>query len=540
MSEPDVLCGPDASARMKRGFDQIAEVLALTLGPTQGTILSQHETRPQPEMLTDAATIARRILALPDRAEDVGAMLARNLVWRMHLKAGDGCATAAVLAQAILEHAHRMKAAGANPMALRRGIDCAAAAAIDTLRRMSRPIKHQLDLAKVTQTILNDANLSRVLVDIYAKLGPDAYVSIEDYMAPYLERQFYEGGRWKGRLASPYLITDPARRRAVLSDCLVVLYAGDVADIKDLQPVLELAARTESKSVALIANEIKDVALTALIMNHQQGRLKMVGAELRENESKRRTDYQDLAVLTGAEVLSPETGRHLRDIQPGDVGHSPRVEADPDELIVVGSGRIKVGHQIETLRARLERLYSKGNLQSPDDEAMDELRFRMARLGGQVAKLMIGAYTEAERTTLRQKAEKALRALPIALREGLVPGGGVAYLNCIPAVLDVSAAGDEAMGVKSLAYALEEPFRRIATNAGASAPGAVMAQAQRRGPAYGYDAIKCKVVSMEKDGILDAAGVLIQALQTAVSGAIMALTTETIVLKSNPQTSMEP
>jgi len=222
------------------------------------------------------------------------------------------------------------------------------------------------------------------------------------------------------------------------------------------------------------------------------------------------------------------------------VGHSPRVEADTDELIVVGGGRPEVGYQIETLRARIKRLYSKGNLRLPDEEAMDELHFRIARLGGQVAKLMIGAYTEAERTTLRQKAEKALHALPIALREGLVPGGGVAYLNCIPAVLDVNAAGDEAMGVKSLAHALEEPFRRIVTNAGASAPGAVMAQVQRRGPVYGYDAIRCKVVSMEKDGILDAAGVLIQALQTAVSGAIMALTTETIVLKSNPQTSMEP
>jgi chaperonin GroEL len=534
MPEPDVLQGLDASARMKRGFDTITELLALTLGPTQGTILSQHETNPRPEMLTDAATIARRILALPDRAEDVGAMLARNLVWRMHQRAGDGCATSAVLAQAILNHAHRMKAAGVNPMSLRRGIDRAALAATDALRRMAKPIKNQLDLAKVTQTILHDANLSRVMVDIFAHLGPEAFVSIEDYVAPYLDRQFYEGGRWAGRLASPYLVTDPARRRAVQSDCVVALYAGDVESLEDIQPALELAARAK-KPLVLIAKEIKGMALTALIMNHQQGNLKVIAAELREQESKRKTDYEDLAVLTGAQVLSPEIDRRLSDIRSDDVGHSPRVEADPDELIVVGDGRPEVNAQMDTLRARIKRL-------PPGDEALDDLRLRVARLGGQVAKLMIGAHTEAERSALRQKAEKALHALPIALREGWVPGGGVAYLNCIPAVLDTlaRAEGDEAMGVKVLARALEEPFRRIVTHAGVTAPGILIAQMQRRGPGYGYDVIKRKIVSMERDGILDAVGVLSAALQTAVSGAIMALTTDTIVLKRNPQTSMEP
>jgi len=533
MPEPDVLHGLETSARMKRGFDQLSEVLALTLGPTQGTILSQHATHPEPEILTDAATIARRILALPDRAEDVGAMLARNLVWRMHLKAGDGCATTAVLAQAILERAHSLKAAGANPMALRRGIDRAAQAAVDALREMARPIKNRLDLAQVTYTISGDANLSRVLVDIFAELGPDAYVSIENYMAPYLERQVYEGGRWVGRLASPYLVTEPARRRAAQSDCAVALCASDVETLDDLAPVLELVARTESKRLALIANEIKGAALAALIMNHQQGRLKVIAAELREKESRRRTDYEDLAVLTGAQALMPETGRRLRDIRMEDLGYSPRIEADPDELIVVGSGRKEVKQQIETWRARLERLPS-------DDGAVDELRFRMARLGGQVAKLMIGAFTQAERDTLDQKAQKALRALPIALREGWVPGGGVAYLNCIPSVLAVRAEDEEAMGVRVLAHALEAPFRRIVTNAGVTAPGALIAQMQRRGKGLGYDVIRRKIVSMKRAGILDPAGVLIQALQTAVSGAVMALTIETIVLRREPQTSMEP
>ena len=534
MPTPQLLQGQQATRALKRGFDQIADLLAQTLGPTQGVILSQHETRGV-EMLSDAAMIARRIIALPDRAQDVGAMLARNLVWRQHLRVGDGCATAVVLARAMLEHAHRCVAAGVNAMMLRRGMDCATRAAVDALRAQARPVNADGALARVAETITGDDRLSAVLAEIFDKLGPDAFVTIEDYLAPFLERQYYEGGRWNGRLVSPYLITDPSTRRAIIENCHIALYAGDVTMLDDVQPLLELVAGTAWHQVALIAKSISSAALTTLVLNHRQGKLKILAAELRDMESKRLLDFNDLAVLTGATVLSPETGRTLHHIEPTDLGAAPRVEADADEMIVVaGEGDPDASKQhADALRAWLATL-------DENDDEHKHLRMRIARLNGQVAKLMIGAHTEAHRKVIRLHAEKAMRALPLALREGVVAGGGVAYLNCIAALDSIRADGDEVFGVEIVRRALGEPFRRIALNAGVSAPAALRAEAQARGANFGYDAMNERIVAMDDAGILDAVGVLREALLTATSGAAMALTTETIVLHKNPETVAEP
>lgn len=303
MSTPKVLFGDQATARLKRGFDTLTNLLAATLGPTQGAILSQRDVRAEPEILSDAATIARRVLALPARAENVGAMLERNLVWRMHVRVGDGCATAAVLAQAILDESHRFVAAGGNAMMVKRGIDRAAGAAIDALRAMARPVQGNDDLAKVAETLTGDPKLSARLGEIFDKLGPEAHVTIEDYLAPYLECQYYEGGRWNGRLASPYLISDSVTRRAIITDCHVALFAGAVTSVEDVQALLKVVAGTQWRQVALIAKEISGAALATCVLNHRQGNLKILTAELREGESKRQKDFDDLAVLTGARVL---------------------------------------------------------------------------------------------------------------------------------------------------------------------------------------------------------------------------------------------
>jgi len=534
MPIPQLLQGDSATTPLKRGFDKICDLLAITLGPTQGVILSKHETKTAPEVLSDAATLARRIIALPDRAEDVGAMIARNLVWRQHLRAGDGCATAAVLAQAILNEGHRLVAAGHNPMTLRRGIDRASRAAIDALRAMGHPAKTE-QLAQLAATITGDEKLSAVLAEIFSRLGADAHVSIEEYLAPYIERQYYEGGRWNGKLVSPYFITDSAQRRAIIEACHVALYAGDVRSLDDVQPLLEIVANTKWRQAALIAKEIAGTALTTLVLNHQQGKLKIIAAELREAESKRRNDFDDLAALTGATVIAPELGRTLRDIEPTDLGASPRVEADAEELIVVGGegDAEAIQKQAALIRARIETL-------NDSDDEISDLRFRLARLNGQIAKLMIGANTETERNVVRQKAEKAIRALPMAMREGVVAGSGVAYLNCIPTVRALDAKGDEAHGIEIIVRALQEPTRRMLSNAGVDAPTALIAEAQQHGPNFGCDVMTGNIVAMDDAGILDSVGVLREALQTAVSGAVMALTTDTMVLHANPETVYEP
>jgi len=534
MAVPQVLQRELATAPLKRGFDTIANLLAVTLGPTQGVILSQKDTGAAPEILSDAATVARRIIALPNRAEDVGAMLARNLVWRQSVRAGDGCATTAVLAQALLDHAQHYLASGGNAMMLRRGIERAARAAMDALQTLARPARTE-DLARVAETITGDPKLSALLAEIFVKLGADAHVTVEDYLAPYLERQYYEGGRFVGRLVSPYFVTDPATRRSIIADCHVVLYAGTVSSIDEVEPLLKIVAGTQWQQVALIAKEISGTGLMTLVLNHQQNKFKILAVELRAKDSRRQTDFEDLAALTGATILSPETGRPLNKIEPTDLGAAPRIEADADELIVVGGegDPEAVRKCADTIRAQIESL--EGN-----DDAIKDLRFRLARLNGQIAKLMIGAPTEAERNVIHQQAEKAIRALPLALREGVVPGGGVAYLNCIPAVRALRVNDAEKYGVEIVARALAEPFTRIAQNAGLDAPASLIADAQRRGANFGCDAMTGQIVAMDQAGILDSVGVLREALQTAVSGAVMALTTGTIVLHENPQTVYEP
>jgi chaperonin GroEL len=541
MPKPGVLHNPEAGTSLKRGFDTLADLLALTLGPSQGIILSEPQTGSTPEVLTDAATIARRLMQLPQRTEDVGAMLLRNLVWRMHQRVGDGCATTAVLAQAILQEAHRYQAAGANPMLLRTGLDRAARAALDALRELARPVTGEDELIAIAETITGEPELSLLLGEIFDLLGPDGHVSIEEYVAPYFEREYKEGGRFQGRLASPYLITDPPSRRAIQTGCQVALYGGDVTSLEDLQPLLELVARGENKGLALLAHDIKGTALSTLAANHQRGHLKVVAAALRRPESKRRTDFQDLAVLTGATYLSPELGASLRQIKAADLGTAQRVEASADEVIVVGqpAHAAAVRTQIDELRGRLQTVVEGAE---EEEEEAEELRFRLARLSGQVATLKIGAATKTEREVMLQMARKGLRALPVALREGVVPGGGVAYLACLPAVRTArnGLAGEAAWGAGILERALQEPFLRIAQNAGASSPAAVLDRAQRRGPEFGLDAVSGLIVDMGAAGILDAAGVLREALQTAVSGATMAFTTDAIVHKRRPKESLEP
>jgi chaperonin GroEL len=535
MPKPAVLRTPAADAGLKKGFDAMANALAVTLGPTQGIVLSQSATNGQPEILNDAATIARRILELPHRAEDVGAMLLRNLVWRMHLRAGDGCATTAVLAQAILNQAHRAKAAGANAMLLQRGIKKAAAVAIEALRAAAQPVEGEEELISVAQSVTAEPNLSLVLGEMFDMLGPDGYVTIEDYVAPYLEREYQEGGRFTGRLVSPYLITDAATRRAVLSNCPVALFAGVVSEIEHIQPMLELVVQNKARRVALIAHEIKGVALNTLVANHQRKNIQVIAVELRRPATKRRTDFDDLAALTGATVITPEQGRTLQNIKPADLGQAHRLEADADSLVMVGSPAqaAAVREQIETLQARMVGL-------PENDDELAELRFRSARLSGHVATLKLGAFTKTARDAMRQKAQKAVRSLPLALREGVAAGGGAAYLDCIAAVNQIQAEGEEAWGVNIMARALEEPFRRIVSNSGPDSPGAMLAEARRQGAGWGYNAFTRQVENMAQAGILDAVGVLRLALETAVSGACIALTTETMVLKRRPQQSMEP
>ncbi|NLE75356.1 MAG: hypothetical protein GX605_01215 [Chloroflexi bacterium] len=538
MPRPHVAFAPSALEGLKEGFDQVADLLALTLGPRGGTIVSDFRAGRTAEGIADAATAARRILQVPGQAQNVGAMLVRNLVWRVGQEVGDGTATAAVLAQALLAEGYRSAAAGANPMVMRRGIERGLAAAAACLRQQAQPVRGEDELSQLALSITGEHKLSLVLGELFDVLGPEAHIIIEEFVAPYVDREYFEGTRWQARLSSPYLVTDAPAQRCIVQSPLVAIYDGEVSELAEVEPLLNLLAtpegEAEQKSLLLVVKRCLGVALGTLVVNHQAGKLRAAVVEFPQVADPRREAMQDLALSTGAAVLGPDLGRSLHSITQADLGQAARAEADHKTLVVVGgkADEAALREHVDALRARLA-----GATQTEQRQALQE---RLSRLTGGVATLRIGASSEAGQQELRQKAQKAVKGLAAAGREGTVAGGGVAYLNCVPAVLGLAGTGDEAIGLQALARALEAPFRRLVRNTGLQPAGTVLYEAQRLGPAFGYDALGDQVVEMRQMGIVDAAGVCRRVLEMSVSAAVMALTTAAIVFHRQPTQSFEP
>jgi chaperonin GroEL len=537
MSSPAVLFNPTAQAQLKKGFDTLADLLALTLGPTRGHILATSDLR-QNEMLGDAATIARRLIALPDRSEDVGAMILRNLVWRVHERVGDGSATTAVMAQAILDRAAKYIAAGANAMSLQRGVRKATDAALAALADMAQPISGEDDLTAVAQSVTGHDRLSLILGEMIDLLGERGHITIQNYAAPYLERAYIDGGQWKGQLASPYLITTRATQQAILNNVRVAVFAGQLSDAGDLIPLLNLIADETPPQILIVANKITGDALNTLAATHQKGAIKIVAVALNSPAGQLlRAETGDLALLTGARVFTADSGETLRAIQRADLGRARRVEAGAEGMVVTGGGgTVKaIREQIESLDHRLRSL-------DFDDKESPNLQKRLGRLASSVAILKIGALTEAERRYLHQKAEQGIKALRAAVEEGTVIGGGLAYIHCLPAVeaLRRSISDDEALGVKAVMHGLEAPFLRILDNARVPAPRLILEDIRRCGSGYAFDAVRHRIAPAEEARIFDPAKVSRVALETAASGAMLALSTETVVLRKKPKVSLKP
>jgi chaperonin GroEL len=534
--KPAVLFADQVTGALKRGFDQMAELLAITLGPTQGNILNEL-TDGAPELLTDSATIARRVLALPGQASNVGAMLVRSLAWRVNSRAGDGAATAAVLAQAILREATRYTQAGGNAMLVKQGIEQATQVALETLAAQAQPVKDEEELTRLAETLTAEPGLSLILGEMFDVLGETAHIVIEDYVAPYLERVYYDGGRWGARLQSNYFITDQPGHRAVQTDCQVLIYAGRLNTLPEVQPILELLARHKKKQLLLVAYEVTGEALGALVLNHQKDIIKSIVVGSRRPANRRAEDLADLGLITGAKVIGGEWGETLANLSLADLGSVRRAEAGGDHLVVSGGGgdpALRRDH-LQELQAQLARM-------PETDDDRDDLIVRVARLAGGIGVLKIGTYSKLERKALHQKAEKAIRSLRLALAEGVVPGGGAAYLRAIPAVerLQARLSGDEQHGARILARALEEPFLRIVRNRGLKEPAVAIAEIRRCGPDYVYDALADCYGPYPQVGLFDPVGVLRIALETAASGAAMALTTGVLILHRKPEEMLEP
>lgn len=564
MPKPKVVGQPNTTKHLAMGINALADLLAPTLGPVGGVVANQRDFQRKPELLDDSATAVRRILNLGDPRADVGAMLMRSMVWRVVQRAGDGGATAAVLTRAIYREANRLIAAGINPMRLAKGVNLGVETAVKSLREQARSVTHENDLANVALTVIRDPGLAAVLGEMSYLLGPDAHVTIEKFVAPYLQQFYHAGATIRAQIGSMYLYTDPSLKTAVASNGGLALIDGKLDKPAEAVALLEAANEAGVKSLTIVAGQFSDAVIGILVMNSRQGDMakqaksrngkeKQNGKEKekeKEEESKkpiiiaakpkdvgeaRRAVFDDLALLTGGEVLGRAWTRSVSQVRASDLGRTQRTEVSTELMMLIPEQQTSAAVQERCAELRVQ--LANMNL---DDEARPLAVQRLAALNGGMGVLKIGTESKLDREVRAQNAERTLKVLSAAQHTGMVPGGGAAYLHCIEALNHVEASEEILFGVQVVQRALETPLRQILDNAHLPSSSVVIDQIRQAGPTATYDVVNSRVVDAFEAGVLDVAGVLITVLQTAASAALMALTTDTIVYHKNPQQAMNP
>ncbi len=537
----DVLLKPRARVALARGVDMMANVLRVTLGPTARAVVMAPiiSSRP-PELLTDSATIARRIIELPDPYENMGAMLIRHMAWRMREKVGDGAATAAVIAQTLLHEANYQAAAGANVMMLKRGIERGLELALSELKKQARPMDtpEQIE-AMAIAAAGGDREIGRYISEMLEILGTDAVIVVEDHHGLKTDREYVEGLQWDSGYVSAYFCTDLSRMEAVVENPVILATDLNVETVEQILPIMEQIMENKEKLGAggfvLIANEISGPALAVMVANTEKKTLQCLGIKAPGAGDRRVRILEDVAILTGGRMISEDAGDKLEEATLKDLGRARRVWANRDFFSIVGGA----GDQA-AIRQRINEI--KLLLPSADgDYEREKMRERLGKLQGGVGVLKVGAPSEREREIKKQNAEAAIAAARAAAEEGVVPGGGAAYLATLPALeaLASDLEGDIALGVRVLMRALQAPAEWIVRNAGRD-PKRMLALLRESPPGYGYDAVNDRIVDMVEAGILDPLKVVRTALDTGVSAGLMAITTDALVLTAKRDPSINP
>ena len=531
------VAGPaETHEHLTRGINLIADLLAPTLGPISGHIASQRDTR-GPELLDDSGTVVRRILGFGDPRIDIGAMLMRSLVWNTAQRVGDGGATCAVLARAIYIDALRMIAGGINFRDLERGIRAGVEAVCANLTENAMPVVSEDELSAVAYTVVRDRALAGMLGEMSHLMGPEAKVNVQKYVAPYLEREYHAGANFGAEIASYLLYTDAAHKQAVQTDCAVALASSNLATAEDVVPLMEAALAGGYTALVIVANNFKDAALHVLVTNQQaeKKKLSVLAAKIKPVGEERRYALEDMALLTGATVLGQGFTPSTRKATPEHLGKALRVEVDNGQFRLLPERQRLIDAQPEVamIRQRLSAM-------PQNDEGRPLLMSRLASLSGGMGTLKVGAIGKLEREVLSENAERAFKVLSTAQLTGVVAGGGAALLHARAALKSIALDGDAQYGVKLIHDALAAPLRQILVNAHVAAPGVIIDRVQEAGPGAAYDVLQDRVGNALECGVLDVAGVLETVLRTAVSTALMALSTDTIVYHKKPQQSMEP
>ena len=510
----------DARKSLKTGIDILADVVKITLGPKGRNVILDKKFGP-PQVCSDGVTIAKEI-ELPEPFENMGAQLLKETASKTNDAAGDGTTTSVVLAQAIITDGFRNVAAGANPMALKRGIDVAVESIVSELKGMSTSVDSRDQIAQVAALSAHEDNIGQTIADAMEKVGKDGVITVEESKGLSDETEYVEGMQIDRGYISPYLITNADRMESVIEDPYVMITDKKVSAVSDMLPTLEKLLQVGRKNVVLIAEDIEGEALATLVVNKLRGTLNCLAVKAPGFGDRRKAMLEDIAILTGATVISEETGRKLDSATINDMGQARRVTANKDECTIVeGKGsEDAIKGRINQIRNQIEETTSEF-----DKEKLQE---RMAKLSGGVAVIKVGAATEVELKERKARVEDALSATRAAVEEGIVPGGGVALVRAQRALDGLKIEGDEAVGAGIIRKALEVPLRLIVQNAGQE--GAVVLDAVRqKQDDYGYDAEIGEYAQMLKQGIVDPVKVTRSALQNAASVAAMVLTTESMI-----------
>ncbi len=531
MAHKQILFHSVAREKVLRGATLLADAVRVTLGPKSKSVLIQKSWGP-PIVCNDGVTIAKEI-DLKDPEENLGAQVLRQAAERTGDVVGDGTSTSTILAHAILADGVRNVTAGASAIDLKRGLDRAARIAIETLRALARPVKTKAEKAQVaTLSAHNDPSIGGLVADAIEKVGGDGVISVEESKTMETTLDVVEGMKFDRGFISPYFVTDAERMEAVLEDPFVLLCDHKIGALRDLIPVLEQVAKS-GRPLLIVAEDIEGEALATLIVNRLRGVLTGCAVKAPGFGDRRKAMLEDIAILTGAQVISEEIGLKLENVTLQQLGRAARVVADKENTTLIGSGgdRARIDGRIAQLRREIEKTTS--------DYDREKLEERLAKLSGGVAVIRVGAPTEAEMKAKKEALDDAISSTKAAVAEGIVPGGGLALLRCIEAVVGEESAceGDERTGVQILKRALESPARQIAENSAVDG-GVVVARMLASQGNFGFDAARKEYVDLVEAGIVDPAKVVRIALENAVSVASVLLLTEATMTEI-PETKRE-
>jgi chaperonin GroEL len=521
MSAKEIKYDVKARESMLRGVNTLADAVKVTLGPKGRNVILE-KSFGAPAITKDGVTVAKEI-ELEDKFENMGAQMVKEVASKTSDVAGDGTTTATILAQAIYQEGARLVAAGTNPMALKRGIDKAVTIVVDELHKISKPTKDQKEIAQVgTISANNDPSIGNIIADAMSKVGKEGVITVEDAKSMETTLEVVEGMQFDRGYTSPYFVTNPEKMEVSLEEPLILIHEKKVSAMKDLLPILEQIAKM-GKPLVIISEDVEGEALATLVVNKLRGTLQVAAVKAPGFGDRRKAMLEDIAILTGGQLISEDMGWKLENVTLKELGNARKVNIDRDNTTIIDGGgdRSAIEGRVKQIRAQIEETTS--------DYDREKLQERLAKLVGGVAVIRVGAATEIEMKEKKARVEDALNATRAAVEEGIVPGGGVALLRCIP-TLDEKALPDhdEQLGAKIIKRALEEPIRQIANNAGFE--GSVVAEhVKNQKGAMGFNAEGGAYEDLMVAGVIDPTKVVRFALQNAASVASLLITTEAMI-----------